>query len=234
MPYAAPNGAGWSRIAGAFTIPNVARPVPGEPAAQRDERFPANWLELSTPEDRAAWNIRSYDEVAAPPAGQRSLGKRLVDVNGSPVEVHDLEAVPLAERKATLLRAIDAERDRRQHLDLVYDFAATEAYDDAGQVITAGPRALQMRASDQLNWMALQSQALVAIISASPETIMPMRAEDNWNVQTAATQVLMVTSAMVQRNAAVLFFGAALKSQVRAAGDSSALDAISITLGWPA
>lgn len=191
-------------------------------------------LERMTPQARAELGVVEYAAAEAVPAGQRSLGTYLDDAGGSPVEKHTLEAVPLAERKAALLAAIDAERDRRQQEDFSYDFGETPAQDDTGAVIQAGPRALQMRFEpDQRNWQALQSQALVVPEAARGEVIMPMRAEDNWNIATTAEQVIAVTSALVARNAAILFHGGALKSQVRAASTSAALDAINISAGWP-
>ena len=38
---------------------------------------------------------------------------------------------------------------------------------------------------------------------------------------------------MVARNAAILFFGGQLKTQVRNASTAAALDAININIGWP-
>lgn len=112
---------------------------------------------------------------------------------------------------------IDAERDRRLATDFVFDFGDTLALDDTGAEIAAGVRQLQMRPEDQRNWQALQGAALTAVVSGVPDTILPMRAEDNWNIQTTALQVLAVLAAMTAKGAALLFHGGALKSQQRAA-----------------
>ena len=116
-----------------------------------------------------------------------------------------------------ICRQIDAERDRRTAEDFAYDFGETLALDDTGAEIAAGVRQLQMRPEDQRNWQALQGAALTAVVSGAPEAVLPMRAEDNWNIQTTALQVLQVLSAMTAKGAALLFHGGALKSQQRAA-----------------
>lgn len=251
MPHAVRVNGAWIRVRGAFSISKVAPfavaggPVdPGKPNGEQlpvtyvDKlqtfNFAANWLEDSSDEDKAYWGVGTYTAVGDPPSGQRSLGKVLVDDNGSPKEVHQLEDIPLEERKAAMLTAADARRDECQQSDFTYDFGEIEALDDAGQSIPAGERALQMRYDpDQRNWQALQSQAVLAVMAGQGTTVMPMRAEDNWNVQTTASDVLAATTAMFLRNAAILFHGGALKSQIRAAGSGSALDAINITTGWP-
>lgn len=128
-----------------------------------------------------------------------------------------------------LCRAIDAERDRRTALDFVYDFGTTSARDDNGQEIEAGVRHLQMRPEDRGNWQALQGAALTAVISGQTTAILPMRAEDNWNIQTTALEVLGVLGAMTTHGAALLFAGGALKSQQRAIYP----EVVDITTGWP-
>lgn len=131
---------------------------------------------------------------------------------------------------ASLCAAVDAERDRRLALDFTYDFGETPAVDDGGVEIEAGERHLQMRESDRANWQALQGAALTAIVSGQPNTVLPMRAEDNWNIRTTATQVLQVLAAMTAHGAALLFHGGALKSAIRAAEDPASID---INEGWP-
>ena len=59
---------------------------------------------------------------------------------------------------------------------------------------------------------------------------LPMRAEDNWNIQTTAALVLQVLAAMTAHASALLFHGGALKSQVRAAADPTSVDWM---IGWP-
>ena len=139
-------------------------------------------------------------------------------------------APPPAPTAEDICRLVDAERDRRTALDFAYDFGATPAVDDSGAQIAAGERLLQMRPEDQRNWQALQGAALTAIVSGAPDTTLPMRAEDNWNIQTTAAQVLQVLAAMMTHATALLFHGGALKSQVRAAEDPASVDWMT---GWP-
>jgi hypothetical protein len=190
-----------------------------------------------SPEQRAEAGAVWYEPSGPAPTGQTVVGTYLTDQGGAPVEKNILQPIPLDQRKAELLALIDAERDRRQQIDFAYDFAETAAIDDAGQETVAGVKALQMRKvapnDDQQNWDVLQGQALAAVITGQGGAVLPMRAEDNWNVQTTAEQVLAASAAMVQRNAAILFFGGALKSQVRSAANGAALDAINISIGWP-
>ncbi|WP_392353046.1 hypothetical protein V8F63_09845 [Brevundimonas sp. LF-1] len=141
-----------------------------------------------------------------------------------------VEPEPPALTAEDICRQIDAERDRRTALDFAYDFGATPAVDDSGAQIAAGERLLQMRPEDQRNWQALQGAALTAIVSGAPDTTLPLRAEDNWNIQTTAAQVLQVLAAMTAHASAMLFHGGALKSQVRAADDPASVD---WTTGWP-
>lgn len=125
---------------------------------------------------------------------------------------------------------VDAERDRRMAQDFAYDFGETPAVNDAGEEIAAGERLLQMTPLDRANWQTLQGAALTAVISGAAETVLPMRAEDNWNIKTTAFQVLQVLAAMTQHGAALLFAGGAIKSAIRAAEDPASID---ITEGWP-
>lgn len=128
-----------------------------------------------------------------------------------------------------LCRAIDAERDRRTALDFIYDFGTTSARDDNGQEIEAGIRHLQMRPEDRANWQTLQGAALTAVVSGQTTAILPMRAEDNWNIQTTASEVLGVLGAMTTHGAALLFAGGALKSQQRAIYP----EVVDVSTGWP-
>lgn len=141
-----------------------------------------------------------------------------------------VEPEPVVSTVEELCALIDAERDRRTALDFSYDFGETLALDDAGAEIAAGVRLLQMRPEDQSNWQALQGAALTAVISGAPNTILPMRAEDNWNIQTTAMQVLAVLAAMTAKGSLLLFHGGALKSQQRAAYPAI----IDRMAGWPA
>lgn len=199
-------------------------------------QHPRRRLSRYSPEQRAAYGIYAL-AVPEPPPGQIEVGRTLSIEDGAPVLSIAYQAPPKAEIEAAETAAIDAERDARQQADFPFDFGATPALDDTGTEIAAGVRVLQMRAEDQDNWTRLHALALAAVLGGAPDTILPMRAEDNWNIQTTAAQVLDAFAAGSQRNATLLFFAGALKSAVRAAlaaDDVSAALAVRQTANWPA
>lgn len=118
-----------------------------------------------------------------------------------------------------ICRLIDSERDRRQQLDFPWDFGATPALDDMGQEAPAGVRSLQMGLRNQSDWQGLHAFALAAVVGGQPERLLPMRCDDNVNVQTEAVQVLTVLQAAALRNSRLVFIGGALKTQVRMSAD---------------
>ena len=206
----------------------------GESVQVGDFVYSRATIEAMGEEEREELEVATYQAAAPVPAGQRVVSSYLADFGGGLVEKHVLEPIPLEQRKAELLSQIDAERDRRQQLDFAYDFGETPAINPAKETVPAGVKSLQMRFDpDQRNWMGLQSQAVVAVMMQQPAALAPMRAEDNFNIQTTAAQVLQVTAAMVARNGDILFHGGDLKDQVRAAPNGAALDAININIGWP-
>ena len=175
-----------------------------------DGHFRADVEGVETWHPRAALTIWSDDERAA-------FGIVRTEV---PAPAPTVEA---------LCALIDAERDRRTAQDFAYDFGETLALDDTGAEIAAGVRLLQMRPEDQRNWQALQGAALTAVVSGAPTTVLPMRAEDNWNIQATALQVLGVLAEMTHHGSELLFAGGALKSQQRAIYP----EVVDISTGWP-
>ena len=199
-------------------------------------QHPRRRLSRYSPEQRAAYGIYTLT-VPDPLPGQVEIGRSLSIEAGAPILSVTYQSPSNAQIEADETTAIDAERDARQQADFVFDFGATPALDDAGSEIEAGARSLQMRAEDQDNWTRLHALALAAVLSGAPATILPMRAEDNWNVQTTAAQVLQVFAAGSQRNATLLFFAGALKSAVRAAlaaDDIPTALAVRQNAVWPA
>ena len=170
-------------------------------------------------DDGSGWLL--IDDVQYPPnwpqADLEALGLVWIDPPTVPLSLDQLCAT------------IDAERDRRLATDFVFDFGATMAVDDDGTEIAAGERALQMRPLDVSNWLALSSVATVAVMSGNGAAVLPMRAEDNWSIQTPATQVLDALTAAFARGSALTMAGGAIKSQQRAAYP----EVIDITTGWP-
>ena len=173
--------------------------IGGEPISFRaDDHFRADVAGVETWHPRAALTIWNEAELTAHGIVRTEVPAPMLSVD-------------------QLCALIDAERDRRTAEDFAHDFGETLALDDSGAEIAAGVRLLQMRPEDQRNWQALQGAALTAVVSGAPDTILPMRAEDNWNVQTTALQVLGVLAAMTAKGSRLLFHGGALKSQQRAA-----------------
>lgn len=140
-----------------------------------------------------------------------------------------VEPEPVVLTVEQLCDAIDRERDRRLAEDFVFDFGATIALDDNGNEIAAGVRHLQMRPLDVSNWLALYSVATVAVMNGQGATVMPMRAEDNWNIQTTAAEVLEVLSAAFARGSVLTMAGGAIKSQQRAVYP----EVVDVMVGWP-
>lgn len=140
-----------------------------------------------------------------------------------------VEPEPVMPTVEQLCADIDKERDRRMAEDFTHDFGATPAQDDLGNQIVAGERQLQMRPEDRANWQTALGVAHTAVLSGAPDTIVALRAEDNWNIQTTALQVMATMAAMASHGAALLFAGGALKSQQRAIYP----EAVDISTGWP-
>jgi hypothetical protein len=194
------------------------------------------WRAKYSDVELATYGIFSRGVPSAPP-GQIETARTLSVEDGVPVLSVTHAYPPTDQIEMAECAAIDAERDARQQADFLFDFEATAALDDAGTEIAAGVRALQMRREDQDNWTRLHALAMAAALGGAPDTILPMRAEDNWNIQTTAAQVMAAFAAGSQRNATLLFFAGALKSAVRAAlaaDDVPAALAIRPNAAWPA
>lgn len=232
---------------------NLAQIINGEPVAitGQDVTLPSGAsisvesLRLWTEAERNAEGFYTINEAPPAPEGQITVSTELQLIEGVVHRVATYEPVPLAQIEAQELRAIDAERDARQQEDFLYDFGDTLAFDDErtamgpghGQEIAAGIRALQMKPEDQDNWTRLHGLALGVPEASRGGVVMPMRAEDNWNIQTTAADVVAVYAAGVMRGSEILFFAGALKSQVRAhiaAGDVAAALAVRQNAVWPA
>lgn len=177
--------------------------------------------------DLTEWGYAAYAEAPLPALAWNEEAVEVAPVDGVQQWVVQPRAVTVAEACAR----VDAERDRRLALDFAYDFGATVAIDDQGVEIAAGVRALQMAPANRADWQTIHGLALAAIISGSPTAVMPIRCEDNWNVQTTALEIVACLTAATLRGSALVFHGGALKTAIRAAGDPAAID---IMVGWPA
>jgi hypothetical protein len=191
--------------------------------------YPASWITASSDQEKAAIGLVAVVEATEVPAGFQSTGLvKVVLPDGRPAESHTL--VPLSRQVAidAKVAAIDAERDRRDQLDFAYDFGATPAINDYGVQIEAGVRQLQMRAGDQARWTIAMGLAL----AGGAEAVLPIRAEDNWNIQTTGAQLIACLAAAAGRNAHHLFNGGRLKTLVRASASWAEADAFDISQGW--
>lgn len=141
---------------------------------------------------------------------------------------------PLSVRKADLRRAADVRRDELCAAPFAYDFGSTIALTAQGmpaeQSAPAGVRELQCRPLDLDNWGKLYSRASRLVAQDLGAAIIPMRCEDNWNVQTTANQVLAALDSLFDRNAGLLFYGGAIKDLGDLATDSAAMDAVEAIL----
>lgn len=131
---------------------------------------------------------------------------------------------------ANKCKLVDVERDRRLAEDYAYDFGSIPAIDGQGNTVAAGIRSLQMTPADRANWQTLYSLATVSVLTGSPDAIMPMRCEDNFNVLVTAQQTLNVLTAATLRGSDILLYGASLKDQLRNAANPNSIDIYS---GWP-
>ena len=144
--------------------------------------------------------------------------------------------------RAAKRAAIDEAFQAHNTANFPWDFGAIEAVDDLGvSVGPAGVRSLQIRdLEDKTNWTAAHTVAMAAVALGAPETIVPLKCDDNVWVQTTALQAMQVLAlgdgaaiSLFQRQAANLARYGALKKACGDAVDHAALDAIDITAGWP-
>lgn len=167
--------------------------------------------------DPAVWVMPS---IPAPEDGRTEVSRfiKIDDDDGHPFwEIVYSDVDP-----EFFCKLVDAERDRRIATDFEYDFGEISAILDDNSTVPAGLRSLQMSATDRANWQTADGLAVKAIISGSPNMIIPVRCSDNVNVQTTAVQVGAVLAAATMRGVALLFAGGALKSAMRADPENAA------------
>jgi hypothetical protein len=94
MPdYARKIDGAWVLVSGAFTVRDGGKSIgPADPnlpngpkrATTYDLKFPHNWLELSTAEDRGQWGIKAIAPADSPPEGALVLATEIFDHQGAP------------------------------------------------------------------------------------------------------------------------------------------------------
>lgn len=182
--------------------------IGGEPITFRpsDDHFRADQDGVETWHPRAALAIWDNDERAA-----RGIVRTEVPAPTPTVE--------------EICRQIDAERDRRQALDLEYDFRDAVAVLDDDTQERAGIRSLQMAPRNKTDWLGQQARAL-----ADPGRLIFVRASDNANLVVPAPVWLAAFEFGADRDERLMAYGGRLKSQVRAAENPSLID---WREGWP-
>lgn len=158
---------------------------------------------------------------------------RALNGDFGPIAAYEPPTQTLDQVKAAEIAAIEAERAERQAQDFAWDFDGLTALDDYEHSAAAGVRYLQCRPLDIDNWMALYARADSLARRGYGAVTVPMRCEDNWNVQTTADQVIEVLDALFDRNAGLLFYAGRLKTQVRDATDVATVVAVRHAAEWP-
>lgn len=172
---------------------------------------------------------------AAPPEPAEGMHAYWAGDGWAETEVGPAE--PLDQLIEAECKRIDAERDRRQALDFAYDFGATPAkLDDDTVIPEAGVRYLQMGQRNRQDWQGVMALATAAVQAEAPNEIFPARVSDNANVLCPAWQFQDCFKAGAARDYALLMYGGARKTIVRA--QTSATD-VAATIAftdanWPA
>lgn len=184
------------------------------------------WAEVMKWDDEALAEegLARIEEAAPAPPGTNLISSELVLDEGVVRRVN----VYSAPDPEYFCHMVDTERDQRINSDYSFDFGETPAISDAGVEIEAGVRSLQMAPNNIRDWQALYMVAL----AAPPGTLLPIRTEDNWNVQCVREQLLQCLTGAFQRGSVLTFYGGALKSQIRTAPQNGAQ--IVASANWPA
>lgn len=125
-------------------------------------------------------------------------------------------------------------QDKRAALALEYQSRIQSFSWDFGSPF--GVLHLQLRdVTDQANWLTLQGKALVLIQAGQGnEAILPIRTEENITVPVTAQQAMVITDALSTFGGAMLAHRWSMQDAIMAAEDEESLDAIDVTVGWPA
>ena len=132
---------------------------------------------------------------------------------------------PTLEQYRTAWRlAVDARRDTILIGGFSHDFGAPN-----------GVKVLQTREGDETNWLTLQNSCIAAVMAGQGATVgAVIRTADNVNISLSYADGLQVMLAMAAWGAAVYAASWKLKDAIAAVADQAGLDAIDITIGWPA
>jgi hypothetical protein len=136
-------------------------------------------------------------------------------VTGDAVE-YVVEAIPLKDKQAEVISAINATRDRKE----------TEGFDYLGKRFQSDERSAARIANAALT-------ASTSIATGQPFSV-DWAAADNTTVTLDAGGMLAMQAALTQRAAILHYYGRSLKARVEAAAALAELAGIDIEAGWPA
>lgn len=221
-----------------WLLPAYATPTPPPTAGAReaalyrdaDGHVPADhtsgsWQLMPDWRGVALWSTVSGEPVTITRPGETPAEIGATDIERTePTTVWDglgwvvdveLAAQQLANRRTTLLAAINAERDRREELGFPY----------RGKWFDSTPRSVQ-----RITAAALAVQAVLA--TGQPYSV-DWTCADNSTLILDAAGVVGIPVALAQHAAALHDHARVLKAAVAAAGSEADLVAIDIQAGWP-
>jgi len=163
-------------------------------------------------------------EPTAVPEGKRSTAVTAGYIEGILKEVHTLEDMPLEDRKAAKIEAINAKLN-----DVLTGGFTVPSGDMAGKVLQT--RNLE----DRTNWLISQASYSAAVAAGQGAVEgAEFRTADNSTYTLSFADGLNVLLGMAAWGAACMSNSWVLKDAARAAEDQAALDAVDVESGWPA
>lgn len=195
--------------------------------------YPSNWLDLSTPEERAARQITQIVDAPAVPAHKFVASRTIEIVDDQPTWVETYMDEDIVQAGATLSTAIDTLRNDK----IAGGFDVT---------LSGAAYRVQSAPSDRENIIALGSIALMKSTTATPGDLKWVDGVNDFHfIMADNSQVPLDVAAMVslyqtglQFKNLLTFYARGLKDQVNAAvaaADWTTLDALAsgYATGWP-
>ncbi|MDP3494623.1 MAG: DUF4376 domain-containing protein [Hyphomonadaceae bacterium] len=175
-------------------------------------QHPADWHETWSPQKKTALGLRVVAEPAPAAADERVTGTEVKIVNGSPVRVNVVEAVPLADLKAAKLEAIRARRRVAENAGVTVGGVRVRTDETTQAKITGALMLFQLNDKlVSLDWEATPS----AFVTLDQPTLQAIGLAIGAHVQACFTRSRELSEA------------------VTAARDLAALDAVDVSTGWP-
>jgi len=195
---------------------NTAIEASGEFFGPDGRQYPANWLALTTAQEKAAIGLKAIAEVGAVPAGKRAIGRELAVSNGTPVEQWILQDIPTPELAAAKLQAIRERRWAAETAGVVVGGQAIRTDEKTQGKVTGALKLFDLDpALASVDWEAVP-EVFVTLDKATLEAI---GLAIGGHIQACFTRSKDLTLAVLA---------------ARDAADRAALLAIDIETGWPA